>query len=414
MFESAFIQNSFLALVLGFVIGIQREMRTHYNNYKEFGGSRTFAIISFIGYLSAFISGFSQFFMIAAFLATGLIIIASNVISQINEKQRGMTTEFSALTAFLIGALLNFMEHKYVIFCAVVLLLILNLKDKIQELEKYIGKDDLNAAVLFLAMTFVVLPVLPDKTIDDFGLFNPYNVWLMVVLIAGISFAGYITVRIFGSGKGIVLTGLLGGLVSSTVVTISLSRKAAANNEISQKAAVGIMLASTIMLVRATLIISIFNRALLDSLFLAFAVAFVISLGVVAFFYLRSKQEEFKTMEIEYKNPFDLKEALILGLFFGLVIALVKLAKEYVGDSGVYVVSFVSGISDVDAIILSLSDIAGRDIDIRVASIGIAAAVITNNVTKFLIAYSIGTRGLAKTVGFYYLFVCSALTVLVL
>jgi uncharacterized membrane protein (DUF4010 family) len=168
------------------------------------------------------------------------------------------------------------------------------------------------------------------------------------------------------------------------------------------------------MLVRATLIISIFNRALLDSLFLAFAVAFVISLGVVAFFYLRSKQEEFKTMEIEYKNPFDLKEALILGLFFGLVIALVKLAKEYVGDSGVYVVSFVSGISDVDAIILSLSDIAGRDIDIRVASIGIAAAVITNNVTKFLIAYSIGTRGLAKTVGFYYLFVCSALTVLVL
>jgi uncharacterized membrane protein (DUF4010 family) len=306
------------------------------------------------------------------------------------------------------------MEHKYVIFCAVVLLLILNLKDKIQELEKYIGKDDLNAAVLFLAMTFVVLPVLPDKTIDDFGLFNPYNVWLMVVLIAGISFAGYITVRIFGSGKGIVLTGLLGGLVSSTVVTISLSRKAAANNEISQKAAVGIMLASTIMLVRATLIISIFNRALLDSILMAFAVAFVISLGVVAFFYLRSKQEEFKTMEIEYKNPFDLKEALILGLFFGLVIALVKLAKEYVGDSGVYVVSFVSGISDVDAIILSLSDIAGRDIDIRVASIGIAAAVITNNVTKFLIAYSIGTRGLAKTVGFYYLFVCSALTVLVL
>ncbi len=414
MFESAFIQNSFIALVLGFIIGIQREMRTHYSNYKEFGGSRTFAIISFIGYLSAFISGFSQFFMIAAFLAIGLIVTAANVVSQINERQRGMTTEFSALTAFLIGALLNFMEPKYVIFCAIVLLLILNLKDKIQELEKYIGKDDLNAAVLFLAMTFVVLPVLPDKTIDDFGLFNPYNVWLMVVLIAGISFAGYIAVRIFGSGKGVVLTGLLGGLVSSTAVTISLSRKAAANNEISQKAAVGVILASTIMLIRAIFVISIFNRALLNTLLLAFAIAFIVSLGVAAFFYFKSKQEEFKTMEIEYKNPFDLKEALLLGLFFGLVIALVKLAKEYVGDSGVYVVSFVSGISDVDAIILSLSEVAGRGIDVRVASIGVVIAVITNNMAKLLIAYSMGTRELAKTVGFYYLAVCSALGVLVL
>jgi len=409
MLENEFIQHSFIALLLGFIIGVQREMRNHYDNSKDFGGGRTFAIISLIGYLSAFVNGFASFFVVVAFLATAFILIAVNVLNSINEKQRGTTTEFAALTAFLIGALLNFVEPKFVIFCAVVLLLVLNLKDKIQELEKYIAKDDLNAAVLFLTMTFVVLPVLPDKAIDDFGLFVPYNIWLMVVLIAGISFAGYIAVRVFGSGKGIVLTGLLGGLISSTAVTLSLSRKAAANPELSQKVAVGIMLASTIMLARALFVIFLLNQALLHHLIVAFVIAFCASIAVAVYFYYKSKKDSFEDTPIEYKNPFDLKEALILGLFFGLIIALVKLSKEYIGDSGVYAVSFISGISDVDAIILSLSGVAGNTIGISVAGIGVAIAVITNNISKFLICYFIGTKELAKTAGIYYLAACVTL-----
>ncbi len=413
MLESIFIQNSFIAIVLGFIIGIQREMRNYSIGTKDFGGSRTFAIISFIGFLSAFLTGFSAFFLLAAFLAVTFMLLASNVVSGINEKQRGTTTEFSALAAFLLGALLNYLEPKFVIFCAIALLLLLNIKDKIQELEKYIGKQDLAAAVLFLAMTFIVLPVLPDKAIDSLGLFVPYNVWLMVVLIAGISFAGYIAVRVFGAGKGIVLTGLLGGLVSSTAVTISLSRKAAANSSVSQKVAVGIMLASSVMLARALLLVFLFNQALLSNIVIAFSVAFVVSLVVAGYFYFRSKQESFESVDIEYKNPFDLKEALILGLFFGIVIALVKLSKEYVGDSGVYAVSFISGISDVDAVILSISQIAGQTLDLQVASYGVVIAVITNNFSKLAVCYFIGTKELAKTAGVYYLTTCAALAALI-
>ncbi|MGE4398868.1 MAG: MgtC/SapB family protein [Campylobacterales bacterium] len=413
MLENTFIQHSFLAIVLGFIIGIQREMRNYTAGTKDFGGSRTFAIISLIGYLSAFLSGFSSYFLMAAFLSVAAMLIAANVASCLNEKQRGTTTEFSAFAAFLLGALLNYIDVKFVIFCAVALLLLLNLKDKIQELEKYIGKEDLNAAVLFLTMTFIVLPVLPDKAIDDFGLFVPYNVWLMVVLIAGISFAGYIAVRVFGTGKGIVLTGLLGGLVSSTAVTISLSRKAAASEKASQKVAVGIMLASTVMLARALLLVFLFNKALLVELVYAFVAAFVASIAVAVYFYFKSKQDSFESVNVEYKNPFELKEALILGLFFGIVIALVKLSKEFIGDSGIYAVSFISGITDVDAIILSLSEIAGSAIDLQVASYGIAIAVVTNNISKLMICYFIGTRELAKVVGIYYLAACATLAALV-
>lgn len=411
--ENTFIQHSFLAIVLGFIIGIQREMRNYTAGTKDFGGSRTFAIISLIGYLSAFLSGFSSYFLMAAFLSVAAMLIAANVASCVNEKQRGTTTEFSAFTAFLLGALLNYINVKFVIFCAVALLLLLNLKDKIQELEKYIGKEDLNAAVLFLTMTFIVLPVLPDKAIDDFGLFVPYNVWLMVVLIAGISFAGYIAVRVFGTGKGIVLTGLLGGLVSSTAVTISLSRKAAASEKASQKVAVGIMLASTVMLARALLLVFLFNKALLVELVYAFVATFVASIAVAVYFYFKSKQDSFESVNVEYKNPFEVKEALILGLFFGIVIALVKLSKEFIGDSGIYAVSFISGITDVDAIILSLSEIAGSAIDLQVASYGIAIAVITNNISKLMICYFIGTRELAKVVVIYYLAACATLAALV-
>ncbi len=413
MLESVFIQNSFIAIVLGFIIGIQREMRNYSANTKDFGGSRTFAIISFIGFLSAFLSSFSAFFLLAAFLAVAMMLVASNIVSGINEKQRGATTEFSALAAFLLGALLNYLEPKFVIFCAIALLLLLNLKDKIQELEKYIGKEDLNAAVLFLTMTFIVLPVLPDRAIDNFGLFVPYNIWLMVVLIAGLSFAGYIAVRVFGAGKGIVLTGLLGGLVSSTAVTLSLSRKAAANSAISQKVAVGIMFASTVMLARALLLVFLFNQALMWKILIAFMAAFAASLCVAWYFYFRSKQESFESADIEYKNPFDLKEALILGLSFGIVIALVKLSKEFVGDSGVYAVSFISGISDVDPVILSVSQIAGQTLDLQVASRGIAIAVITNSISKLMICYFIGTKELAKTAGIYYLTACVTLAALV-
>jgi uncharacterized membrane protein (DUF4010 family) len=411
MLESGFIQHTVLALLLGFIIGIQREMRNHNGTAHDFGGSRTFAIISFIGFLSAFLSGFSPYFLLVAFLSITFLLIAYDAVSCSGDK-RGTTTEFSALTAFLLGALLNFMDSKFVVFCAIILLLILNLKDKIQELEKYIGKDDLNAAVLFLTMTFVVLPILPNQPIDDFGLFNPYGVWLMVVLIAGISFAGYIAVRVFGSGRGIVLTGLLGGLVSSTAVTLSLSKKAAASTLASQKLAVGVMIASTVMLARALLLVFLFNQHLASTVFIAFVATFILALAIVALFYHKSKEANLGGTEIEYKNPFELKEALILGIFFGSIIALVKLSKEYIGDSGIYAVSFISGISDVDAIIMSLSEIAGKTLIPQVASFGIAIAVIANSISKLLISYFVGTKEMAKTLGVYYLLTSALLGVL--
>lgn len=400
--EPLFIQNSILSLVLGFLIGLQREMHTIYSNKtQDFGGARTFSMISLFGYLSAWFSTFSPYFFLIASVMMGLLLIAAYIVNSVSIAEKGATTEFAALVTFVIGGMLNYSLPIFSVFITIIVLFVLNIKDTVREYEQTITKKDLSAAILFMIMTFVILPILPDRAIDPMGLVNLYRIWVMVVLVAGISFFGYIAIRILGSTHGIGVAGLFGGLVSSTAVAMSMARRVHENGFLAKNLALGIALASSMMLIRAGLEMWVINPAITRLFIIPIAVGSLFGYGYIAMLYFTSKRENIP-QNIEFKNPFDLKEALLMGLVFGATLALITLSNRYVGDMGVYAVALVSGIADVDAIILSLSSLAKNGLNPSTAQYAILIAIISNTLAKSALVLFFGKLPLFRFVLIYY------------
>ncbi|WP_298693660.1 MgtC/SapB family protein [uncultured Sulfuricurvum sp.] len=415
--DSLFIQHTILSLVLGFIIGLQREMHTIYSHkHKDFGGARTFSMISLFGYLSSWFSAYFSYFFLVAAGVIGLLLIAAYVVNSIAVNEKGATTEFSALIAFVIGAMLHFTQPLFPVFITIIVLFILNIKEEIEEYEQTITKRDLSAAILFMLMTFVILPILPDHPIDPFGLINLYRIWIMVVLVAGISFAGYIAIRFLGSTHGIGAAGLLGGLVSSTAVAMSMARRVHENGFLVKNLAIGIALASSMMLIRAGIEMWVINPSLTYPFILPIAIGSLVGYGYIAYLYFTSKRENIP-QNVEFKNPFDLKEALLMGIVFGATIALTKLANQYIGNTGVYAIASLSGLADVDAIILSLSSLAKNGLNPSTAHYAILIAIVTNTLAKSALVLFLGKFPLFRFVLTYYFlsigaFAISALIVL--
>jgi len=401
--DPLFIQNSILSLVLGFLIGLQREMHTIYSHKtKDFGGTRTFAMISLFGFLSSWLTSVFPYFILVAAGIAGLLLIAAYIVNSIAVSDKGSTTEFAALVTFIVGAMLNFTIPLFPVFIAIIVLFLLNLKETIQEYQQTITKQDLGAAILFLLMTFVILPILPDKAIDPMGLVNLHRVWTMVLLVAGISFFGYIAIRLLGSTYGIGVAGLFGGLVSSTAVAMSMARRVHENASLVKNLAIAIALASSMMLIRAGIEIWVINPGLLRPFILPITIGSLCGYGYIGWLYFNSKHENI-AQDIQFNNPFDLKEALVMGLLFGATLALISLANRYTGDMGVYAVASVSGIADVDAIILSLSSLAKNGLSPITANYAILIAIVSNTLTKATMVFFLGTTQLFRFVFIYYL-----------
>ncbi|MDP3119429.1 MAG: MgtC/SapB family protein [Sulfuricurvum sp.] len=408
--DPLFIQNSILSLVLGFLIGLQREMHTIYSHKtQDFGGARTFSMIALFGFLSAWLTTFFPYFFLVASSVMGLLLIAGYVVNSIQASEKGSTTEFAALVTFIIGGMLTSTEPIFPVFIAIITLSILNLKDTIKEYEQTLTKQDLGAAILFLVMTFVILPILPDEAIDPMGLINLHHIWIMVVLVAGISYFGYIAIRLLGSTNGIGVAGLFGGLVSSTAVAMSMARRVHENGFLAKNLAIGISLASSMMLIRAGIEIWVINPDLIHPFILPIIIGSVCGYGYIGMLYLTSKHEKI-AQEIEFKNPFDLKEALLMGLVFGITLAFISLAHRHVGNMGVYAVASLSGIADVDAIVLSLSSLAKNGLSPTTAQYGILIAILANTVAKMALVFFLGKMELFRFVFIYYFISVGAFT----
>ncbi|DAB38547.1 MAG: hypothetical protein A2023_05795 [Sulfuricurvum sp. GWF2_44_89] len=408
--DPLFIQNSVLSLILGFLIGLQREMHTIYSHkVQDFGGARTFSMIALFGYLSAWSTTFFPYFFLIASVMMGLLLIAAYVVNSVSIAEKGATTEFAALVTFVIGGMLSFSLPIFAVFITIIVLFVLNIKDTVKEYEQTITKKDLSAAILFLIMTFVILPILPDRAIDPMGLVNLYRIWIMVVLVAGISYFGYIAIRILGSTHGIGAAGLFGGLVSSTAVAMSMARRVHENGLLAKNLALGIALASSMMLIRAGIEMWVINPSITRAFLIPIAVGTVAGYGYIAMLYFTSKKEDIP-QDIEFKNPFDLKEALIMGLVFGTTLALISLSNRYIGDTGVYAVALLSGVADVDAIILSLSSLAKNGLNPITAHYAILIAIISNTVAKAALVLFFGNISLFRFVVSYYLISVGAFT----
>lgn len=408
-----FFQNIILSLVLGLIIGLQREMSLKYTNQpRDFGGVRTFGLISLAGFLSSGLSIFISEFVIIAFICIAILVTSAYVLNNLKSSKKGITTELSALIAFFIGVMINFLPTTYALFVAILVVFVLNLKDKLQEYENKISRTDLNQAVLFMIMTFVILPIVPNKPIDPWGLFNLYQIWLMTILIAGISFFGYICNRFLGSQKGLGLTGFFGGLVSSTAIAYNMAMQVKSANQLSKNFAIAVMLASSLMLFRAYIEIYFVNPKLAINFLYPMLFASFSGFCYITFLYFKMPKQNF-TNEIALKNPFELNEALLIGVIFGATIAMITVAKQFFGDSGIYMISFFSGLLDVDAPILSISSLANTTLEFKIATNAILITIFANSLTKFFIVFFIGGWDFAKNILIFYILTICIFSILV-
>jgi len=375
-----------IALALGLIIGVEREKEKS----EAFAGIRTFPLICLMGCTAAMVNDlFSAWAFAVSFIAFAAIVITAHIFA--SPARQGITTEIAAFLCFLFGGLVWWQMTALAGALAFVTVLLLATKQPLEALSQKIGQQDIAAALQFGVITLIILPILPDRTFGPLDVINPYTIWLMVVLIAGINFVGYILIKIFGAQQGIGIAGLMGGIASSTAVTLGFTRRSRNEPGLAPEFALGIVLASAIMFIRVLVEVFTVNRAVGKVLLIPISSAAVVGLlccCLVWFFRQKKAQKTLQKERVKTANPFELWPAILFGLLFGFILLIAKAGQLYFGTAGVYLSSIITGLADVDPIALSLSNLAGDTISINVAARGITLATLSNTAVKMLITLS--------------------------
>ena len=403
--EYSIVKSIVIALLLGFMVGMQRTMSRLSKGEQSFAGSRTFALFALMGYLAGWLGETIDGFIFAATAVVGLLVGISYYLKVTRFHKTGMTTQIAAVVTFFLGLMVYADLEHYAIFIAVTMVVLLEIKPHLQKFESHLSATDIDAAVLLLAMSFIVLPVLPNEMIGPYALFNPYKTWLMAVIIAAISFVGYAAVKLLGQKHGVFITGAAGGLVSSTAVSVSLSKMYAGQRPFLDSYAGGVAVACTFMYLRVLFEAAVIHPALAKALAPAYLAAAGTGLLFSYYLFTRAQTADIQLEERTLaKNPLQLSEALKFGLLFGVIYGAIAFTENRFGDIGVYVVSLVSGITDVDAITLSLSELAGHEkLGMATAMNGIVIASVVNSLVKLGIVYWIGGAKLGWRVTQFFL-----------
>jgi len=383
------------ALVIGALIGLEREFFQQKEDSPDFAGIRTFSLIALLGSVSSYLA--ADFGIILAALALGgliLMILVSYSGALVRSKtETGITTEVAAILTFLFGVLVMGDHASVAIALAVITSLLLTFKGKLHGFIRNMSVDDIHVTLQFALVAAVILPLLPNRTIDPLGLLNPFQIWLMVVFVSGIGFSGYVLMKILGPSRGINLMGILGGLASSTATTISFSSASREYPQMAQHYARAVVLASTVMFPRVLFLILVIHPPLAYRVIIPFTLMLLTGL-IFIFVSQKSKSPETEAIHPEYKitNPLKLSTAIKFGLLFAFVLIVVEYSQKIFGSSGVYLASFLTGLTDVDAITLSVTRLAeSTQLSSDVAGMSVIIAALMNTVSKGAISYFSGT-----------------------
>lgn len=334
---------------------------------------------------------------------TALLVVANIIkLKKFSEADVGQTTEVAALLTFAIGAYLVLGSQVIGVIVGGAMAVLLYVKEHLHNFIENLKDKDLAAIMTFAGISLVILPILPNQTYGPLDVLNPRNIWMMVTLIVGISVVGYFIYKFVGKNVGIISNGILGGLISSTATTVSYARKTANSKNISKMAAFVITVASTIALARVMVEIGVIIPEKLPQLIVPLAVEFIFMATLcVVLFYLINKDTADEDNEMpEPKNPAQFKSALIFGLLYGFILLAVAFTKEKFGNEALYVVSIISGLTDVDAITLSLSQLMKNGgLETTNGWRLILLASLSNLVFKGIMAATLGTKQLAKWIG---------------
>jgi uncharacterized membrane protein (DUF4010 family) len=389
-----------IALLIGALVGIDRERKKANERLDAVGGLRTFILLAEAGAISAWLSLEleSMWPFAAALVIVGALVVAGYVtITRTHEDAIGMTTEVAAVVVFLLGGLVTFGYRDLAVVLAIATSALLAYKGPLHGLVAKLSQEDVYAGLKLLIATFIILPILPNQPLDPWGAINPYRMWWLVILISGLSLAGYVASRWLGPHRGTILTGLFGGLASSTAVTVALSKRSVGENQQSALVsglAAGLLVSWTIMFIRIAVEVAIVNAGLLPAIVVPIATMGFVAAALGAVFYFRGrKSAPMSAEEVPLKNPFSLTSALKFAVFFTAVQFAVTLVQTYLPSQSFYGVAALAGLTDVDAITLSMAEYA-KNGDAQIAATSIVIAAISNSLVKCGLVFVLGSRKL--------------------
>lgn len=407
------VQKLSIALLIGVVIGLERE-HSKAKDEKIFAGIRTYPLIALWGFLGAFISSFTDISVFIAFFILFSFLVGISYYRSSGDGRMGMTSEVSAVLVFILGSLVYWNYMQIAAIAAVLIALLLSLKLQLHQFVEKITEEDIFATIKLGLVTIIVLPLLPNESFGPYQLINLRLIWYMIIFIAGISFIGYLLTKFIGYKKGISYTAIFGGFVSSTAVTYSFSKKSKESENLASNYGVGIILATTVVYLKVYLEVLVVNPSLSVKLIIPLALLLICGTVVSIFYWKKISSSAISGMSL--KNPFELKSALFFGLVFGVVLFLSKLSQVYFGNNGAYIVSVMAGLTNIDAITLTLSQLAKDGLKEEVAVNSIIIALLANTITKAIIAAFLGA-GVLRSItirGFGILAILSGIILIVL
>ena len=389
-----------IALGLGLLVGLQRERSP---SSTHVGGVRTFPLVTLLGAMCAML-GPELAPWLAAVSFSGVVaagILANIIGMKRGDPEPGMTTEVAMMVMFVVGVMLASDLREVGVALGVGTAILLQLKEQLHTWARRLGDRDIHAVLQFALITFIVLPVLPDQTYGPFDVLNPHRIWLMVVLVVGISLAGYVAFRVLGKTHGTLVSGLVGGLISSTATTVSYARRAKGAREIEGAACAILLLATLVMFGRVIAEIRVVSPGHAAEIATPVAIMAAVTMACAALSLLGHGRDGGEMPE--QGNPTELKSALLFGGLYAVILLLVAAAKDWFGDAGIYAVAAISGLTDMDAITLTAGRLAERGrLEPETAWRAVVLASMSNLVFKTGVVWALGGLRLAIRVGVWF------------
>lgn len=405
------------AILIGALIGVEREKKKQESANLTAVGIRTSILMSLFGAVSGYLGQtYHWSIFIISMIAMLLLILTTHIYLVTKHNRIGITTEISTILLFIFGAMCTIGLVQLAVILGILTTLFLSLKDYLHGIVKNISDRELYDTIKFAIIAFIILPFLPDQNFDQqilgpflqqaaeglhgsfagVDVLNPYRIWFLVVFVSGVSYTGYILVKLFGEKLGISLSGLMGGLYSSTATSLTLAQRSKEMIKSINPFIAGITLACAISFIKSFLFIRALNEELFLRVLFPLTIMFLYLLGVGLYIMFRSKKEKTKTIQ-KLETPFTLKSALKLGAFIVAALLVAKISLSLAGVELYYVIATLSAFFAVDdPIVISTSATAGNLLSMADAKNIILLVTYLNMVQKVFIAYFFGSRKLVK------------------
>ena len=391
--ELEYLPRFITSLAIGLLIGLERE-----RSPAAKAGLRTFALVALFGTVAAMLSEVTAtpWPLTGGLLVIGLMIIAAYLREREESADPGTTTVAAILVCYGLGAMIWHGYSTLAVMLAIVTTMLLYFKSELRGITQKLSRRDLTSMLQFAVLSFIILPILPDRNFGPYDALNARQIWLMVVLISGVSLAGYVALRFVGQRYGVALLGVFGGLASSTATTLVYARHSKGNESVGQLAVVVILIANLVVLVRLSIVSAAVSPAILPQLLPVLGSGLVLGLGAAAYWWHQLSQQGEVPMP-QVSNPTELRTAVGFGVLYAVVLFFAAWLSAIAGNSGLYVVALVSGLTDVDAITLSSLRLFGLGkLQATETVAAIALGIMSNIGFKLGLVFFIGGPLLAK------------------